>query len=192
MSRQRHRQTLASLDMARISRDGVAGLVTGDLRALVGALADRLDVPPIVRDEAIKVAGLQDLGLLGVSRSTLSATHRLDDDERAELRNAPVVAQGLVAAMPGYETIADEVRHVQERWDGKGFPDGLAGTEIPLASRLVAVAAAFQAMSTPRPFRAAMHPRAILGELEAGSGTQFDPQIVSAMLAVAGERSVAK
>lgn len=192
MSRQRHRQTLASLDMARISRDGVAGLVTGDLRALVGALADRLDVPPNVRDEAIKVAGLQDLGLLGVSRSTLSATHRLDDDERAELRNAPVVAQGLVAAMPGYETIADEVRHVQERWDGKGFPDGLAGTEIPLASRLVAVAAAFQAMSTPRPFRAAMHPRAILGELEAGSGTQFDPQIVSAMLAVAGERSVAK
>lgn len=188
MSRARHRQTLASLDLARSTRDGFAGIDAGDLRAIVATLSDRMHAPVAVRDEAVKVAGLQDLGLLGVSRSTLDADRRLDDSERAELRTAPVVAQGLVSSMPGYETVADEVRHVHERWDGKGYPDGLAGTDIPLASRIVAVAAAFQAMSAPRPFRAAMHPRAIVNELQAGAGTQFDPEIVAAMLAVVRER----
>lgn len=188
MSRARHRQTLASLDMARRSRDGFTSLSSGDLRAIVNLLADRMDAPPIVREEAIKVAGLQDLGLLGVNRATLAADRRLDESERAELRNAPIVAQGLVASMPGYETVAGEVRHVHERWDGKGYPDGLKGDEIPLASRIVAVAASFQAMSTQRPFRAAMHPRAICGELEAGASTQFDPDIVAAMLALAKEQ----
>lgn len=170
--------------MARITRGGSAGFDTGDLRAIVVALAERIGAPDGIRDEALKVAGLQDLGLLGVNRSTLGSDRRLDEAERAELRTAPVVAQGLVAAMPGYETIADDVRHVHERWDGKGFPDGLKGTAIPLASRIVAVAAAYQAMGTARPFRAAMHPRAIRSELEAGAGTQFDPEIVAAMLAV--------
>lgn len=174
--------------MARRSRDGFGDLDTGDLRSVVVALAERMALEPAARDEALKVAGLQDLGLLGVSRATLGSDRRLDESERDELREAPIVAQGLVASMPGYETVADEVRHVHERWDGNGFPDGLRGTAIPLASRIVAVAAAFQAMSTPRPFRAAMHPRAILSELEAGAGTQFDPEIVAAMAAIARER----
>ncbi|MBI5310024.1 MAG: hypothetical protein HZB14_03180 [Actinobacteria bacterium] len=173
--------------MARQSRDGYPSLAGVDLREIVELLSESMQAPPNVREEARRVAGLQDLGLLGIRGATLSAKRPLDETERAELRGAPIFAQTLVASMPGYETVAEHVRHVHERWDGKGYPDGLKGTDIPLASRIVAVAAAFQAMSSPRPFRAPMHPRAIAGELRAGAGTQFDPEIVAAMLSLARE-----
>ena len=182
MSRDRHRQTLESLRIARESRDGFVADYTLELRTLVDRLADQLSAPAEVRAEALKVAALQDLGMLAVSQMTVSADHQLSATERGELRAALLAAQSLVAATPGYESAADAVRHAHERWDGKGYPDGLAGDAIPLASRIVAVAAAFQAMSTPRPFRAAMPPRAIIRELREGAGTQFDPAVVLAFL----------
>lgn len=182
MTKDRHRHTIESLSMARSSRDGLAALHSAGLRAMVAALADAIKAPPSVRDEALKVAGLQDLGLLGVSRTTLAAGRSLTEKERDEIRMAPIVAQRMVAGMPGYEAVADAVRHTHERWDGKGFPDKLKGIDIPLVSRIVAVAAAVDAMGAPRPFRAAMDPGAIAGELKAGAGTQFDPEIVEAML----------
>jgi response regulator RpfG family c-di-GMP phosphodiesterase len=182
MTRDRHRQTLESLRIARESRDGFESDYSLELRTLVERLADQLGAAPEVRSEALKVAALQDLGMLAVSQMTLAADHPLSAGEREQLRAAPLAAQSLVADTPGYESAADAVRHARERWDGKGYPDGLKGEEIPLASRIVAVAAAFQAMSTPRPFRAALHPRAICRELEAGAGTQFDPEVVSVFL----------
>jgi response regulator RpfG family c-di-GMP phosphodiesterase len=186
MTRDRHRHTLESLSIARQSRDGVTSMHYTGLRALVGELADHAKAPPNVRDDAVKVAGLQELGLLGVDRATLAADRPLSESERAEVNRAPLIAQGLVASMPGYESVADAVRHVHERWDGKGYPDGLGGIDTPLASRIVAVAVAYDAMSTPRPYRAAMHPRAIARELRDGAGTQFDPEIVDAMLGLIG------
>lgn len=149
---------------------------------MVDAICTELGVPDATRFEALKVAGLQDLGLLGVNATTLAADRVLCAEEKSELRRAPLVAQSLVASMPGYEKVSLAVRHVNERWDGKGYPDGLAGEEIPLASRIVAVAGAYLAMSSPRPFRAAMHPRTICNELEAGAGLQFDPAVVNALL----------
>jgi len=182
MTRDRHRQTLDALQLARDSRDGYPPEFAVELRTLVEELADRLGVEGDTRREALKVAALEDLGMLSVSAPTLAAERRLSDDELAEVHRAPLAAQALVAGMPGYESAAEAVRHVHERWDGKGYPDGLAGEEIPRASRIVAVAAAYQAMSSPRPFRAAMSPRVICDELEHGSGTQFDPNVVGAML----------
>lgn len=182
MSRDRHRETLQSLRMARESRDSYPSIYAAELRTLVGELSDLLGAPSNVRQEALKVASLQDLGLLGVNHSTLAAQRTLSEEEMREVRKAPLVAQSLVASMPGYEIAADAVRHAHERWDGKGYPDGLAGADIPLASRIVAVAAAFQAMGAPRPFRAAMQPAAVRSELKAGAGSQFDPEVVAAML----------
>lgn len=182
MAWDRHRHTIEALSAARTSRDPRVPVDGMRLRVLVGELADRLKAPPEVRDEAVKVAGLQELGMLGVNATTLAAERPLSEEERAEVQRAPLIAQSLVASMPGYETVAKAVRHTHERWDGKGYPDGLSGIDIPLASRIVAVAAAYQAMGAPRPHRAAMHPRAIAQELQAGAGTQFDPEIVAAML----------
>ncbi|HEV7919000.1 MAG TPA: HD domain-containing phosphohydrolase [Solirubrobacterales bacterium] len=170
--------------MARESRDGYPSEFATELRTLVDALCQKLKVDTDTHVEALKVAGLQDLGMLGVNHVTLAADRSLTDQELAEVRKAPLVAQNLVARMPGYEKAADAVRHAHERWDGNGYPDGLTGTKIPLASRIVAVCLAYQAMSSPRPFRAAMHPRVVCDELQHGAGTQFDPDVVTALLDV--------
>jgi response regulator RpfG family c-di-GMP phosphodiesterase len=182
MTRDRHRQTLESLRIARESRDGYPSEFAPELRTLVDQLATALEVSPEVHSEAMKVAALQDLGLLAVNRATVGARRELSATERDELRAAPLAAQVLVASTPGYESAAGAIRHAHERWDGHGYPDGLAGEEIPLASRLVAVASAFQAMSTPRTFRPAMHPREICAQLAEGAGTQFDPQVIRVFL----------
>lgn len=178
MTRDRHRQTLDSLRIARESRDGFEVDYTLELRALVGMLANEIAADPETREEAMKVAGLHDLGMLAVSQPTLASQTTLSPSQRNELHAAPLAAQALVANTPGYESAAEAVRHARERWDGRGYPDGLKGKQIPQASRIVAVAAAFQAMSTPRPFRAAMAPPAICRELQSGAGTQFDPELV--------------
>ncbi|MGH2907148.1 MAG: HD-GYP domain-containing protein [Solirubrobacterales bacterium] len=182
MTRDRHRQTIEALQIARESRDGADRQSAQELRTLVEQLADALGTPPDVREEALKAAALLDLGLLAVSQATIGAEHELSPPERSELQAAPLAAQTLVAGTPGYESAADAARHVRERWDGQGYPDGLKGEAIPLASRIVAVAGAFQAMSTPRPFRPAIPPRAILEELRVAAGSQFDPGVVQVFL----------
>ena len=114
---------------------------------------------------------------------SLSIARQSRDDygtPTAEFRSLVAALADRLKAPPNVS--ADAVRHAHERWDGKGYPDGLAGIDIPLASRIVAVAAAYRAMSTSRPFRSAMQPRAIAAELRAGAETQFDPEVVAAML----------
>jgi HD-GYP domain-containing protein (c-di-GMP phosphodiesterase class II) len=78
--------------------------------------------------------------------------------------------------------LAPVVRHEHERWDGNGYPDGLAGTEIPIASRIILACDAYNAMITTRPYREAMSAEDAVAELRDKSGTQFDPQVVAALL----------
>jgi HD-GYP domain-containing protein (c-di-GMP phosphodiesterase class II) len=82
--------------------------------------------------------------------------------------------------------VGEIVRSCHERWDGKGYPDGLAGEDIPLAARIVFACDAYNAMTTDRPYRAAMPKEAALAELAANAGTQFDPRVVATLVAVVG------
>jgi HD-GYP domain-containing protein (c-di-GMP phosphodiesterase class II) len=88
-----------------------------------------------------------------------------------------------VAAAPALSRVAALVRSSHERWDGAGYPDGLAGEAIPLGARIVAVADAFDAMTSPRPYSTARSPDAALEELRRCAGTQFDPTVVDAFVA---------
>ena len=88
----------------------------------------------------------------------------------------------IVGAVPGFEETLDAVRHHHERWDGGGYPFGLAGEEIPLLARLMAVADAFSAMTTDRPYRKGMGAPQALAILARGAGTQWDPACVRAFL----------
>ena len=101
-----------------------------------------------------------------------------------EVRRHPVVGAQLVEQFPSYALGADYVRHHHEHWDGSGYPDGLAGAAIPLGARVIAVADAFDALISPRPFRPALGVGMALHELERGAAETWDPEVVATMVAL--------
>jgi HD-GYP domain-containing protein (c-di-GMP phosphodiesterase class II) len=131
-------------------------------------------------------ARLHDVGKLGVPEAILRKPGPLDESEWAVMRRHPEWGAQMVARVPGLEGIAEYVRGHHERWDGRGYPDGLAGSRIPLASRVISVCDAFEAMVSRRPYRAPLSFDAALRELLAGAGSQFDPGLVAAVEAESG------
>ena len=94
----------------------------------------------------------------------------------------PVIGERILRPLPGFDSVATAVRHAHESWDGRGYPDGLAGEDIPLASRIVLACDAWHALVSDRPYRAALPDAAAREELERGAGSQFDPRVVAALL----------
>jgi ribonuclease P protein subunit RPR2 len=128
---------------------------------------------------------LHDVGKIGVPDAVLLKPGPLDAAELAIMRQHPTLGETIVATLPDLSpTVALTVRHHHERWDGSGYPDGLAGLAIPLAARLFAVVDAYDAMTSDRPYRRALPVSQARRELAAGAGTQFDPELVAAFLAL--------
>lgn len=123
---------------------------------------------------------LHDVGKIGVPDAVLRKPGKLSDEEFNAIKQHPVMGAIMVSAVPGFEYTLDAVRHHHERFDGKGYPDRLAGEAIPFTARLMAVADAFSAMTTDRPYRKGMPTPKALGILEEGAGTQWDPVFVAA------------
>ncbi len=109
----------------------------------------------------------------------------LDDDEWEIIREHTVIGERMLRAVPEMGAVANMVRHSHESWDGSGYPDGLAGEEIPLASRIILCADAFHAIRSDRPYRAGRTADEALKEVQASAGRQFDPRVVEALVAVA-------
>jgi HD-GYP domain-containing protein (c-di-GMP phosphodiesterase class II) len=135
------------------------------------------------RLEAIRAGGpVHDVGKLGVDAAILGKPGALAPDELAEIRAHPVLGvrmlDGLAAVRHGLECVL----HHHERWDGTGYPHGLRGDEIPLEARVIAVADAYDAMTTDRPYRRAMTWERTRAELVAGRGTQWDVRVVDAFI----------
>ena len=130
--------------------------------------------------QTISVAALlHDVGKIGVPDAILRKPGALTDDEFQAIKQHPQMGAIMVSAVPGLETTLDAVRHHHERWDGGGYPFGLREEETPLIARLMAVADAFSAMTTDRPYRKGMDSAKALSILQAGAGTQWDPVCVS-------------
>jgi HD-GYP domain-containing protein (c-di-GMP phosphodiesterase class II) len=108
----------------------------------------------------------------------------LSDDDWKFVHRHTLIGARILHAAPDLSSIADTVRSSHERYDGKGYPDSLAGDEIPLASRIVFVCDAFDAMMSDRPYGSAMGSAAALAELQRNAGTQFDPEVVRAFKVV--------
>ena len=133
----------------------------------------------------VKVAGLlHDVGKIGVPDAILRKPGALSDDEFHAVRHHPMMGSIIVSSVPGFEDMLDAVRHHHERWDGEGYPFALRGQEIPLVARIMAVADAYSAMTTDRPYRKGMNPLRALAILERGAGTQWDPDCVFAFTEV--------
>lgn len=127
---------------------------------------------------------LHDVGKIGVPDAILRKPGKLTREEYEAIQQHPMMGAVIIGAVPGFEQTLDVVRHHHERWDGQGYPFGLHGCATPFLARLVAVADAFSAMTTDRPYRKGMGQEKALSVLEAGAGTQWDPECVSALLQV--------
>jgi hypothetical protein len=141
---------------------------------------------PALRD--LYLAGLlHDLGKVGLRDEVLQKPASLTGPERAHVQEHPLIADRLLADLAPLQHLRPAVRGHHERWDGAGYPDGLAGEAIPLAARILAVADAFAAMISPRAFRAPLPPARAAAVLAEGAGSQWDPVLVQQFLACRDE-----
>ena len=127
---------------------------------------------------------LHDIGKIGVPSAILLKPGRLSAAERAIIEMHPVLGERIIAPIDRLQEVRVVVRHCHERWDGRGYPDGLVGEAIPLESRIIFVCDAYHAMTTDRPYRRRLsHPEAVR-RLREGAGSQFDPRVVEICLGV--------
>ncbi|SDF28043.1 HD-GYP domain-containing protein [Sporolituus thermophilus] len=130
---------------------------------------------------------LHDIGKIGMPDAVLGKPGSLTPEEWELMRRHPDIGADIIADIPGMVSVADIVRHHHERWDGRGYPAGLAGAAIPLGARIVAVADSFQAMVSDRPYRARRSAIQAMQEIKAAAGSQFDPAVVEAFIDVFNE-----
>jgi two-component system, cell cycle response regulator len=147
-----------------------------------------LGLRPDELDELVRAAQLHDLGKLAVPDQILHKKGPLDEGEWAFVRQHPLVGERILRASPAFRNVATIVRSTHERFDGGGYPDGLVGEEIPLASRIISACDAFTAMTSHRPYRVALSEHEALAELEHFAGTQFDPNVVAVLATAVRER----
>jgi diguanylate cyclase (GGDEF)-like protein len=154
-----------------------------DLGALARTVGQRLGLRGEALDETIRAAELHDIGKIAIPDAILTKPGALDDEDWAYMRRHTLIGARVLSAAPALKPVAVLVRASHEAWDGSGYPDGLAGEQIPLGARIVAVCDAFDAMTSERPYRRARTEAHALAELRRCAGTQFDPKVVASFCA---------
>lgn len=186
---------------AREGDDTIATIITDLERHDPGVTTHLLRVSRIVQDMVTTLANVEDqtrdaimlgalvhdIGKIGIPSATLNKPGRLDPDEMRVVRQHSEIGQQLIGGVDGFAPAVPIVRHHHERWDGRGYPDGLAGDGIPIGARLIAVADSYDAMTSDRSYRSALPHETAIAELRAMSGTQFDPRIVGLFCRLANQ-----
>jgi HD-GYP domain-containing protein (c-di-GMP phosphodiesterase class II) len=153
---------------------------------LVLAVCDRLGLGAADRRDSEFVALLHDVGKIRIPSEIINKAGPLDDEERAVIETHTIIGEELLERVGGLlGHVGRVVRSCHERWDGLGYPDGLAGEAIPLIARIVCACDAFSAMTTDRSYRKGRTEAEALEELERCAGTHFDPRVVDAIVAAA-------
>jgi putative two-component system response regulator len=176
-----NRAAIESLVAAVEAKDSVTSRHVHQAAALAVQLARVVDPELGASEEFWFGCMLHDVGKIGVSEDVLNKPGPLDAGEWRQMRSHPETGARVIGPLRLPLTARQIVLHHHERWDGSGYPAGLAGTEIPLAARIFAVCDALEAMTSDRPYRAALDLDEALRRLHAGAGHQFDPGVVAAL-----------
>jgi HD-GYP domain-containing protein (c-di-GMP phosphodiesterase class II) len=163
-----------------------------DVTALCARVAETLALPDEELAPLLQAASLHDVGKAAIPDAILDKAGPLDEGEWAFMRQHTLIGERILSVAPSLSRAAELVRWSHERFDGTGYPDGLAGEQIPLAARIIAVCDAYDAMTTSRPYRPTpMSPEGARAELRNSAGTHFDPTVVAAFEATLGGQPAA-
>jgi HD-GYP domain-containing protein (c-di-GMP phosphodiesterase class II) len=184
--------TLQSLVAAIEARDSYTQQHSQRVTQIAIKLAEKMDCS-LDEIDTIKFAGvLHDIGKISISDSILLKKGRLTEDEIKVVQTHPVIGERILQPLGLLPAEKSVVRHHHERWDGKGYPDGLGGSDIPVLARIIAVADSYDAMTSNRPYRLARENKEAIDELVRCSGTQFDKDIVDVFRKICSSKSFAK
>ena len=178
------RTAVAALAAAIDARDNYTASHSEEVVRLACDVARRLGLAPAEVEKVRDGAMLHDVGKVAIPNEILYKPGPLSPEEWEVMRTHPLIGERILLRTPELARIAPLVRHEHERWDGRGYPDGLCGESIPIGSRVILACDAYSAMITARPYREPMSHEAALRELERGAGAQFDPRVVEALLRV--------
>ncbi len=157
---------------------------------LTEAIADEMRIPPDRKEDIVSAARVHDIGKLGIPDSVLLKQGELTEEEWETMKEHPVLGADILSGLAIYEDSVDVVRYEHERWDGSGYPEGLEKEDIPLGSRIVAVADVWNALRTKRPYRGPMSKEEAKEEIKEMSGVKLDPDVVDILLEVVEEGRV--
>jgi hypothetical protein len=154
------------------------------LADLTRRLATSLELTPEYVDEIVLASRVHDLGKIGISNEILLKQGPLTPEEAQIMSQHPVIGSQILSSYSMFHASVPIVRHHHERWDGRGYPDGLAGERIPIGARIIAIADSFDAMTADRPYRKGLSVDEAVERLKAGMGTQYDPKLCAAFIQI--------
>jgi putative nucleotidyltransferase with HDIG domain len=176
--------TITVLAQAVELRDTYTGGHTARVSSYSLLLAEHVQLSPDDLELLRIGTPLHDIGKIGIDDAILKKPDRLTPDEFEAMKQHTVKGAEILETVPDLHPVIPIARSHHERWDGRGYPDGLRGEATPLVARIVAVADAFDAMTSDRPYRIGMQPEVAFAEIEKNSGRQFDPQLAQGFLAI--------
>jgi putative nucleotidyltransferase with HDIG domain len=178
--------TITALAAAVEAKDPHTYGHSSEVTEAVVAIALEMELDAEQTEILRKAALLHDIGKIGINGAILNKTGPLDPDEFAAIRRHPVIAANILGSLDFLEEVVPLVLHHHERVDGRGYPDGIAGADVPLGARIISVADSYNAMISNRPYRRAMPRAQAIEELQRNAGSQFDADVVAAYMRVLG------
>ena len=148
-------------------------------------LGRAIGLPEEKMDELVLVATLHDIGKISIDQNILNKPGKLSAEEWRKMKKHPEVGSRIANATPELRHVSEYILYHHERWDGTGYPEGLSGENIPLISRIVSIADAYDAMTSDRAYRKALSHKEALLEISSNAGKQFDPELARSFVEIA-------
>ena len=184
---QAHLRIVMTLSNAIDAKDAYTNGHSLRVAKYAAEIAKRFGYDQHRQDEVYMIGLLHDVGKIGVPDAIINKPGRLTDEEFAEIRKHPAIGAEILSAITEFPQIAYGAHWHHERWDGRGYPDGLKGEAIPEIAQIISVADAYDAMTSTRSYRTVMSREKVRSEIEKGRGTQFSPRFADIMLEMIDE-----